>query len=87
MSECIADGVRPALQIDARHRLRVLFGLAVAYFLARPIWRAQFLVEIWFTKSWNAYLTEAKQSLADRQAVASTPIIARPANCGSLAPT
>ncbi len=30
-----------------------------AYFLAWPIWRAQFLIEIWFTESWNAYWQDA----------------------------
>ncbi|MDI3563925.1 hypothetical protein [Bradyrhizobium sp. Arg816] len=30
-------------------------ALAAAYFLAWPVWRAQFFIEIWFTESWNAY--------------------------------
>jgi hypothetical protein len=29
------------------------------YFLAWPVWRAQFLVEIWPTESWNAYWQDA----------------------------
>lgn len=33
----------------------VPLSLAGAYFLAWPIWRAQFLIEIWPTESWNAY--------------------------------
>jgi len=36
-----------------------LFSLAVVYLLAWPVWRAQFLVEIWPTESWNAYLQDA----------------------------
>jgi hypothetical protein len=36
-----------------------LLSLAAAYFLAWPVWRAQFLVEIWPTESWNAYLQDA----------------------------
>lgn len=60
MSECIADGVRPPLRLEARATVYVVvFALAAAYFLAWPIWRAQFLVEIWFTESWNAYLQDA----------------------------
>jgi hypothetical protein len=34
-------------------------SIATVYFLAWPIWRAQFLVEIWPTESWNAYLQDA----------------------------
>jgi hypothetical protein len=34
-------------------------SVAAAYFLAWPIWRAQFLVEIWPTESWNAYFQDA----------------------------
>jgi hypothetical protein len=37
----------------------ILFSLSAAYFLAWPIWRSQFLVEIWFTEAWNAYLQDA----------------------------
>ena len=33
-------------------------GLAV-YFVIWPIWRAQFLVEIWLTEGWNAYFQDA----------------------------
>ena len=36
-----------------------LLSVAGAYFLAFPIWRATFLVEIWPTDSWNAYLQDA----------------------------
>jgi hypothetical protein len=36
-----------------------LLSIAAAYFLAFPIWRATFLVEIWPTESWNAYLQDA----------------------------
>ena len=36
-----------------------LMSVAAAYFLVFPIWRATFLVEIWPTESWNAYLQDA----------------------------
>lgn len=36
-----------------------LFAIAAIYFLAFPIWRAQFLIEIWPTESWNAYWQDA----------------------------
>lgn len=36
-----------------------LLSLAAAYFLAWPIWRARFLIEIWPTEGWNAYLQDA----------------------------
>jgi hypothetical protein len=36
-----------------------LMSVAAAYYLAFPIWRATFLVEIWPTESWNAYLQDA----------------------------
>jgi hypothetical protein len=38
--------------------LTVLAVLA-AYFLIWPIWRAQFLLEIWFTEAWNSYYQDA----------------------------
>jgi hypothetical protein len=60
MSECIAGGARPLQRVKARAAVYVvLLALAAAYFLAWPVWRAQFLVEIWFTESWNAYLQDA----------------------------
>jgi hypothetical protein len=37
----------------------VALTLAAMYFLAWPIWRAQFFIEIWFTESWNAYWQDA----------------------------
>jgi hypothetical protein len=39
-----------------------LFGLLAAYFLAWPIWRSQFLIEIWLTEGWNAYFQDAAAS-------------------------
>jgi hypothetical protein len=36
-----------------------LLSLAAAYFLAWPIWRAQFLIEIWPTEAWNGYFQDA----------------------------
>ena len=34
-------------------------GALAAYFMVWPVWRAQFPIEIWFTKSWNAYHQDA----------------------------
>ena len=44
-----------------RRDLVYLTVLAVltAYFLIWPIWRAQFLLEIWFTEAWNSYYQDA----------------------------
>jgi hypothetical protein len=39
-----------------------IFGLLAAYFLVWPIWRSQFLIEIWFTEGWNAYFQDAAAS-------------------------
>jgi len=36
-----------------------LLSLAAAYFLAWPIWRARFLIEIWPTEGWNSYFQDA----------------------------
>jgi hypothetical protein len=36
-----------------------LLALTVAWFLAWPIWRSFFLIEIWPTEGWNAYLQDA----------------------------
>ena len=36
-----------------------ILGVLACYFLIWPIWRAQFLVEIWFTESWNAFHQDA----------------------------
>jgi len=36
-----------------------LLSLAAAYFLAWPLWRARFLIEIWPTEGWNSYLQDA----------------------------
>ncbi len=36
-----------------------LLSSAAAWFLAWPIWRAQFLIEIWPTEAWNAYFQDA----------------------------
>ncbi|MEH2519015.1 hypothetical protein V1279_004588 [Bradyrhizobium sp. AZCC 1610] len=59
MNSSIA-GVQPPWRVDARSTVYVAsLSFAAAYFLAWPIWRAQFLVEIWFTESWNAYWQDA----------------------------
>lgn len=39
-----------------------LLAIAAVYFLVWPVWRAQFLVEIWPTESWNAYFQDAAAS-------------------------
>lgn len=53
-------GARPLVRADARSIAYVAaLSLVAAYFLAWPLWRAQFLVEIWFTESWNAYWQDA----------------------------
>jgi hypothetical protein len=36
-----------------------LLSLAAASFLAWPIWRARFLIEIWPTEGWNSYFQDA----------------------------
>jgi hypothetical protein len=51
----------------ARDRVRssvylMLLSFAAIYFLIWPIWRAQFLIEIWPTEGWNAYLQDAAAS-------------------------
>lgn len=38
--------------------LLVTLGLVAAYFLIYPVWRSQFLIEIWFTEGWNAYFQD-----------------------------
>lgn len=51
---------RPLSRVDSRAIVYlVLLSLAAGYFLAWPIWRAQFLIEIWPTESWNAYWQDA----------------------------
>jgi hypothetical protein len=53
-------GAQPLSRVDARSTVCIVsLSLAAVYFLAWPIWRAQFLVEIWFTESWNAYWQDA----------------------------
>jgi hypothetical protein len=53
-------GAQPRSWADARSIAYIAsLSLAAAYFLAWPIWRAQFFVEIWFTESWNAYWQDA----------------------------
>lgn len=43
-----------------RHSIYIaVLGLLAAYFLAWPIWRSQFLIEIWLTEGWNAYFQDA----------------------------
>lgn len=56
----VIAGAQPVTRADARSIVYVVcLGLAAGYFLAWPIWRAQFFVEIWFTESWNAYWQDA----------------------------
>ena len=40
----------------------LMLSFAAIYFLAWPIWRAQFLIEIWPTEAWNGYLQDAAAS-------------------------
>ena len=59
-----ADGAA----FGARERVRssvylVLLSFAAIYFVIWPIWRAQFLIEIWPTEGWNAYLQDAANHL------------------------
>jgi hypothetical protein len=57
---CSISGAQPVDRVDARSTVYITaLLLAAAYFLAWPIWRAQFLIEIWFTESWNAYWQDA----------------------------
>jgi hypothetical protein len=45
-----------------RRRLAVyvaVLATLVVYFLVWPVWRAQFLIEIWPTEAWNAYWQDA----------------------------
>lgn len=59
MSRSIS-GAQPINRVDARSTVYITaLLLAAAYFLAWPIWRAQFLIEIWFTESWSAYWQDA----------------------------
>lgn len=53
--------IRPSVATRTAAYLSLL-SIAAAYFLAWPIWRAQFLVEIWPTESWNAYFQDAAAS-------------------------
>ena len=56
-------GAQPIARAEARSVVYIAaLAFAGAYFLAWPIWRAQFLVEIWFTESWNAYWQDAAAS-------------------------
>jgi hypothetical protein len=36
-----------------------VLAVLVVYFLIWPVWRAQFLIEIWPTEAWNAYFQDA----------------------------
>jgi hypothetical protein len=47
---------------DSRHRTVIyltLLTLTAAWFMAWPIWRSSFLVEIWPTEGWNGYFQDA----------------------------
>jgi hypothetical protein len=39
-----------------------VLAILVVYFLIWPVWRAQFLIEIWPTEAWNAYFQDAAAS-------------------------
>ena len=47
---------------DSRHRTVIYLtplALTAAWFMAWPIWRSSFLVEIWPTEGWNGYFQDA----------------------------
>jgi hypothetical protein len=49
--------------IDVRSAFYIAaFGTLALCFLAWPVWRAQFPLEIWLTEGWNAYLQDAAGS-------------------------
>lgn len=51
---------RPQARTEVRAIVYVAaLGAAAVYFLIFPVWRGQFLVEIWPTESWNAYWQDA----------------------------
>ena len=52
-------GRRPAVRSLADAGLVALLAVVAAYFLSFPVWRSQFLIEIWFTEGWNAYFQDA----------------------------
>lgn len=52
----------PNAPFDPGQTNAVLIGILAAvavYFLIYPVWRSQFLIEIWFTEGWNAYFQDA----------------------------
>jgi hypothetical protein len=56
------DRASPADAASDSHRNLIyltLLSLTAAWFLAWPLWRAGFLIEIWPTEGWNAYLQDA----------------------------
>ncbi len=62
MSTAISD--TGPFRVRARVTFYIAFlSLTAAYFVAWPIWRAQFLIEIWPTESWNAYWQDAAAAL------------------------
>lgn len=72
-----ADGLSVVGNISAS-RVSVyiaFFALLAAYFLSWPIWRAQFLIEIWLTEGWNAYFQDAAVSGARLYPEASSLVV------------
>ena len=57
------DRASPADAASVSHHrtliYQTLLALTSAWFLAWPLWRASFLVEIWPTEGWNGYLQDA----------------------------
>jgi hypothetical protein len=55
------DRASPADAADSHRTLiyLTLLALTAAWFLAWPLWRASFLIEIWPTEGWNAYFQDA----------------------------
>jgi hypothetical protein len=51
--------IKSTNQSRASVALVAAMGFAALYFLIYPLWRSQFLFEIWFTEGWNAYFQDA----------------------------
>ncbi|MEO6842661.1 MAG: glycosyltransferase family 39 protein [Bradyrhizobium sp.] len=59
-------GPAPVFRIEGRPTVTrryaacvTVLAILVIYFLIWPVWRAQFLIEIWPTEAWNAYFQDA----------------------------
>ena len=59
-SRKIALAAPVVLRIDAA--LILIMAAVAAYYFIYPLWRSQFLIEIWRTEGWNAYFQDAAAS-------------------------